>query len=62
MTADGILGETSNLVIKGITGIYAMGKINQVLEATGADPNTTSYYLVSWFYLYFFDLSPLHRS
>ena len=47
MTADGIFGETSNLVIKGITGIYAMGKVNQVLEATGADPNRTSYYLVS---------------
>ena len=47
MTADGIPGETSNLVIKGITGIYAMGKVNQVLEATGRDPNRTSYYLVS---------------
>src|SRR6266511_2787882 len=40
----------SNLSLKGITGIYAMGKINQLLEGhvTGADTNRTSYYLVSY--------------
>ncbi len=46
-TADGILSATSNLVLKGIMGIYAMGQINKVLEARGADSSLTSHYLVS---------------
>ena len=46
-TADGLLGATSNVVIKGIMGIYAMGQINKILEAVGADSSLTSHYLVS---------------
>jgi hypothetical protein len=40
--------ETSNLALKAIMGIYAMGNINQILEARGADPAKTKYYLVSF--------------
>jgi hypothetical protein len=47
ISADGLVA-TSNLALKGITGIYAMGKINKVLESSGADPSKTSYYLVSF--------------
>ena len=38
--------ETSNLALKAIMGIYAMGNINQILEARGADPAKTKQYLV----------------
>jgi len=38
--------ETSNLALKGIMGIYAMGRINKALEVRGADPAKTTYYLV----------------
>jgi hypothetical protein len=38
--------ETSNLALKAIMGIYAMGSINQILEARGADPAKTKHYLV----------------
>jgi hypothetical protein len=50
ITADGSHYAMSNLALKGITGIYAMGKINQLLEGyvSGADANRTSYYLVSY--------------
>src|SRR6266542_198241 len=47
-TADGVFGATSNLVLKGIMGIYAMGQINKVLEARGADLSLTLHYLVSF--------------
>ncbi len=52
MTADGSRSAMSNLALKGITGIYAMGKINQLLEGyiAGANANRTSYYLVSYGY------------
>jgi len=52
MTVDGSYSAMSNLSLKGITGIYAMGKINQLLEGivSGADTNRTSYYLVSYIY------------
>jgi hypothetical protein len=29
-------------------GLYAMGKINSILETRGADASRTSYYLVSY--------------
>ncbi len=47
MTADGLVGATSNLALKGIMGIYSMGMINKALEPHGADPEKTSHYLVS---------------
>jgi len=52
ITADGSYSAMSNLALKGITGIYAMGKINQLLEGRvyGADTNRTSYYLASFSY------------
>jgi len=52
ITADGSYSAMSNLALKGITGIYAMGKINQLLEGyvNGADTNRTSYYLASFSY------------
>jgi hypothetical protein len=40
--------ETSNLALKSIMGIYAMGNINQILEPRGADPAKTKHYLVSF--------------
>lgn len=40
-------GATSNLALKAILGIYAMGKINQALEVRGADSAKTNHYLVS---------------
>ncbi|KAF8518821.1 hypothetical protein BU17DRAFT_66217 [Hysterangium stoloniferum] len=47
-TSDGLVGhQTPNLVLKGITGIYAMGKINQILEQRGADPKRTLQYLTT---------------
>jgi len=46
-TADGLLGATSNFMLNGIMGIYAMGQINKVLEAVGADSSLTSHFLVS---------------
>ena len=46
-TADGLLGATSNFMLNSIMGIYAMGQINKVLEAVGADSSLTSHYLVS---------------
>jgi len=46
LTSDRI-GATSNLALKAILGIYAMGKINQALEVRGADSAKTNYYLVS---------------
>jgi len=46
-TADGLLGATSNSMLNSIMGIYAMGQINKVLEAVGADSSLTSHYLVS---------------
>jgi len=50
VTADGSHDAMSNLALKAITGIYAMGKINQLLEGhvSGADTNRTSYFLVSY--------------
>ena len=52
ITADGSYSAMSNLALKGITGIYAMGKINQLLEGHvyGADTNRTSHYLASYKY------------
>ena len=47
MTADGSYVAMSNLALKGITGIYAMGKINQALEPRGAEPSKTLHYLAS---------------
>ncbi len=49
ITADGSHSAMSNLALKAITGIYAMGKINQLLEGYvyGADSSRTSYYLAS---------------
>jgi len=49
ITADGSNSAMSNLALKAITGIYAMGKINQLLEGYvyGADSSRTSYYLAS---------------
>jgi len=46
MTADGLLGATSNLALKGIMGIYAMGEIVKLLESK---PQRATYYLVSSF-------------
>jgi hypothetical protein len=45
ISADGLVA-TSNLALKGITGIYVMGKVNKILESSGADPIKTSCYLV----------------
>jgi len=42
ISPDGLVA-TSNLALKGITG---MGEINKVLASSGADPSKTSYYLV----------------
>ena len=47
VTADGLLSATSNLELKGIMGIYAMGQINKILEGRGVDSSLTSHYLVS---------------
>lgn len=47
MSADGLVGATSNLALKGIMGIYSMGMINKALEPNGADPEKTSHLLVS---------------
>ena len=46
MTADGLVGATSNLALKGIMGIYAMGEIVKLLESK---PKRATYYLVSSF-------------
>jgi len=57
MSSDGSYNSNANLALKGITGLYAMGKINQILEARGADPSKTSHYLVgytSWPVLFVF--------
>ncbi|KAJ3517828.1 hypothetical protein NLJ89_g250 [Agrocybe chaxingu] len=43
-TADGLVGATSNLALKGIVGIYAMSKINEALEQQGALRNYTEHY------------------
>ena len=50
ITTDGSHSAMSNLALKGITGIYAMGKINQLLEGYvyGAETTRTSYYLASF--------------
>ena len=48
MTADGLVG-TSNLALKGIMGIYAMGEIVKLLESRSRSPKRASYYLVSSF-------------
>jgi hypothetical protein len=47
LTSDNI-AETSNLALKAIMGIYAMGNINKILEARGADSANTKHYLVSF--------------
>src|SRR6266571_1027803 len=47
MSSDGLYSSQANLALKGIVGLYAMGQINKVLEARGADPSKTAYYLVS---------------
>ena len=47
--------ETSNLALKAIMGIYAMGNINQILEPRGADPAKTKHYLVGFFSAFFFN-------
>jgi hypothetical protein len=51
MSSDGLYNSDANLALKGIMGLYAMGQINRILEARGADPSKTSYYLVTfiWF-------------
>ena len=49
MTADGLVGATSNLALKGIMGIYAMGEIVKLLESRSGSPKRASYYLVSSF-------------
>lgn len=46
LTSDNI-AETSNLALKAIMGIYAMGNINKILEVRGADSTDTGNYLVS---------------
>ena len=48
MSSDGLYNSDANLVLKGIMGVYAMGKINGILEARGADASKTSYYLVGY--------------
>ena len=54
MSSDGLYSSNVNLALKGIMGLYAMGKINGVLEARGADASKTSYYSVSYIgWLYF---------
>jgi hypothetical protein len=45
------IAETSNVALKAIMGIYAMGHINRILEARGADSAKTKYYLVSFSFL-----------
>lgn len=54
VTSDGLkTPNNSNLALKGILGIYAMGQINKVLEKRGKEASTTQYYNVSqqtfWF-------------
>jgi hypothetical protein len=53
MSSDGLYSSNANLAFKGIMGLYAMGKINGILEARGADSSKTSYYLVSYVNLRF---------
>jgi hypothetical protein len=48
MSSDGLYSSNANLALKGIMGLYAMGKINKILEARGADASKTSYYSVSY--------------
>jgi len=48
MSSDELYSSNANLELKGIMGLYAMGEINKILEARGADPSNTSYYLVSF--------------
>ena len=47
MTADGLVGATSNLALKGIMGIYAMGETVKLLES---NPKRATYYLVISFF------------
>ena len=49
MTADGLVGATSNLALKGIMGIYAMGEIVKLLESRSRNSKRATYYLVSSF-------------
>jgi hypothetical protein len=48
MSSDGLYSSNVNLALKGILGLYAMGKINKILEGRGADASQTSYYLVTY--------------
>jgi len=48
MSSDELYSSTVNLALKGIVGLYAMGEINRILEARGADTSKSSYYLVSY--------------
>ena len=48
MSSDGLYSSNANLVLKGIMGLHAMGEINKILEARGANASNTSYYLVSF--------------
>src|SRR5260221_7798576 len=48
------IAETSNVALKAIMGIYAMGHINRILEARGANSAKTKYYLVSFFHCFLF--------
>jgi len=47
MSSDALYSSNANLALKGIMGLYAMGKINEILEARGADSSKSSYYSVS---------------
>lgn len=47
MSSDGLYSSNANLALKGIMGLYAMGEINKILEARGADTSKTSYYSAS---------------
>ncbi len=53
MTADGLVGATSNLALKGIMGIYAMGEIVKLLESRSRSLKRASYYLVFFFWSFF---------
>jgi hypothetical protein len=48
MSSDALYSSNANLALKGIMGLYAMGKINKILEPRGADSSKTSYYSVSY--------------
>ncbi|KAF9527912.1 hypothetical protein CPB83DRAFT_371296 [Crepidotus variabilis] len=47
LSADNTSSTTSNLALKGITGIWAMSKINEALGSTGTQNNLTQSYLAT---------------